>query len=472
MVFNSYTFVAFILIVFFLYFQNFNWRIKKLFILVMSYIFYAAWNAPYVLIIIFSTVVDYVAARKIASSESLMARRAWLAVSLTGNLGVLSFFKYGEFVRDNFVTLVAQFGITYEPAAWNILLPVGISFYTFQTLTYSLDTYHRRMTPNHNFLDFALFVTYFPQLVAGPIVRARTFMPQLAKMPKITAENFGWGLFLFVLGLFEKTVLADAIFGPVTDRVFEQEGTLPILTVMTANLAFLGQVFADFSGYSMMAIGVSLCMGFHLPENFRGPFASIGYREIWGRWHISMSEWFRDYLYNYVKSEKRSVYRTMWAQIVTMTLIGLWHGAGWTFVLWGFYNGMFIAIELFLRVKIGAWRIWSLGVSKVGLWAFTFFMFSQSTFLFRSKDMQQAYDMLASFFVTPENNFDLTRLDFVLVGGTISALIASHFWIKHVPLRERFAAVPMPVVAGLVGVMLTCVAMVGRGGHGFIYFQF
>ena len=358
MLFNSYTFAIFFALVCAVYFLNFSWKYKKIFLLLMSYLFYAAWNAPYLLLIIFSTVIDFFAARRIHATDNRLHRRAWLTLSLAGNLGVLSYFKYGAFALENFTALAARFGVIYEPMPWSILLPVGISFYTFQTLSYSIDIFKGRMKPTNNFLDFALFVTFFPQLVAGPIVRARRFMPQLVKQPVVTLNAFGWGLTLIVIGLFSKMVIADGLVGPVVDRIYAIEGTVPAFTALLGAYGFAIQILCDFSGYSLVAIGVAACLGFTLPENFRAPFAATSYTDLWQRWHISMSSWFRDYLYATIRGDNRSFRHMLKTQMITMTVIGLWHGASWTFVVWGAYNGVIMAAESVLRRYFGGYSLW------------------------------------------------------------------------------------------------------------------
>ncbi|WP_424830651.1 MBOAT family O-acyltransferase [Ruegeria sp.] len=473
MVFNSYLFAFFFVVVFVCYQLNYQWRLKKLFLLIMSWLFYAAWNLPYLLIIIFSTIVDFYAAKKIYRADSQKGKRFWLFVSLTANLGVLSYFKYGEFLLVNTTNLLAQFGIIYEPMPWSVLLPIGISFYTFQTLTYSLDVFKGRMRPDAGFLDFAVFVAFFPQLVAGPIVRARRFLPQLKVQPKVSADQLGWALVLFLIGLFEKVVLADGLFAPVVDSVYEHDEILPASTVILANFAFMGQIFADFSGYSLMAIGVALSLGFVLPVNFRAPFSAIGYADFWQRWHISMSSWFRDYLYASIKSKRsRSIYNIMYAQLLTMTIIGLWHGASWTFVFWGAFNGFVLMTELWLRYKIGHWPVWHTTLAQILFWALTMLLLSQSAVLFRAEDLSQTGLMLTSLFNIQDSNFDVPMLNTALVLICLTGLFLAHWQLRHRPLREVVDAMPLSVVTVLGALAVFSIAVIGSSADEFIYFQF
>ncbi len=472
MLFNSYTFAIFFALVCAVYFMNFPWKYKKLFLLLMSYLFYAAWNAPYLLLIIFSTVIDFFAARRIHATDSMLHKRAWLTLSLAGNLGVLSYFKYGEFAVENFVTVAAEFGVVYEPMPWSILLPVGISFYTFQTLSYSIDIFKGRMKPTNSFLDFALFVTFFPQLVAGPIVRARRFMPQLVKQPTVTLNAFGWGLTLIVVGLFSKMVIADGLLGPTVDRIYAIDGTVPAFTALIGAYGFTVQILCDFSGYSLIAIGVAACLGFVLPENFRAPFAATSYGDLWQRWHISMSSWFRDYLYATVRGEDRSFTHMLRTQMITMTVIGLWHGASWTFVIWGAYNGVIMVVETVLKRFFGGYSLWDTIPARVFFTLLTFSLFAFSAFLFRSDTLGKAWDMTKSLVVAPEVRFYPDRFDSAVVMGVVAGMLLFHQYIRTKRLDERARELPLLVRGVLIAGMILAIALVRGETNAFIYFQF
>ena len=259
------------------------------------------------------------------------------------NLGMLGYFKYGEFLLENFVTFAASLGVTYQPPEWNIILPVGISFYTFATLSYTLDVYLRRAKPAKHFLDYALFVTFFPHLVAGPIMRPTELVPQFAEPRRATLHQLYFGLALIILGLFQKVVLADGFLAPVVEKVYDaREGVPMMLDAWVATLAFSGQIFCDFAGYSSTAIGVALCLGFAMPDNFRFPYAAVGFSDFWRRWHITLSSWLRDYLYIPLGGNRFGPARTYTALMGTMLLGGLWHGAAWTFVVWGGLHGLYL----------------------------------------------------------------------------------------------------------------------------------
>ena len=262
MLFNSLTFVIFFIVVLLLHNMPFSWRVKKTNLLIGSYLFYAAWNPPFVILLWLSTVVDWVVANKLYLETRQARRRMLLFVSILVNLGMLSYFKYGGFILENFQAVMATMGVDYQAPDWSIVLPVGISFYTFQTMAYSLDVYLKRAKPAKSFLDFALFVTFFPQLVAGPIVRPTQLIPQL-KLPKIaTREQLTWGFALITLGLFNKIVIADGLLSQAAEKVFEASEMLHPLDAWLGTLAFAFQIYCDFSGYSDVARGLAKLMGF------------------------------------------------------------------------------------------------------------------------------------------------------------------------------------------------------------------
>jgi alginate O-acetyltransferase complex protein AlgI len=272
MVFNSWLFAPFFLIVLAAYYGAPGWRLKKGVLFLASLIFYGFFHAPYVLILLFSTVLDFHVAKRMHKAEG-RARGLWLALSLTSNLGMLAFFKYADFLLQNLIGLAAMAGVTYEPIQWGIVLPVGISYYTFQTLSYAIDVYRRNLEPTESLLDFGFFVCFFPQLVAGPILRARAFLPQTREpeRARFNARLFSWGVHLFIIGLFGKIVLADRLAAPVVDSVFNNAESASFALAWIGAIGFSGQILFDFAGYSMSAIGVAMCFGFALPDNFRFP---------------------------------------------------------------------------------------------------------------------------------------------------------------------------------------------------------
>ena len=292
MIFNSLTFLVFFAIVMALHYAPFfSWHQKKINLMIASYLFYAAWNPPFVILLWVSTVVDWWAAQWMVRAKRERTRKAWMLTSVIVNLGMLGYFKYGGFLMDNFVSVAASLGIIYHPPGWDIILPVGISFYTFATLSYTLDVYLRRSAPAGSFLNYALFVTFFPHLVAGPIMRPTELVPQFEKPRQARPNQIFFGLALLTLGLFQKVVLADGFLAPVVEAVYDAHGKVPgMLDSWVATLAFAGQIFCDFAGYSTSAIGVALCLGFAMPDNFRFPYGAVGFSDFWRRWHITLVE--------------------------------------------------------------------------------------------------------------------------------------------------------------------------------------
>lgn len=474
MLFNSYIFALFAIVVFGLYFAINDWAWRKRFLLVMSYLFYGAWNLPYLVLIWFSTGLDYFSAQRMARANRKSTNIVFLAISLIGNLGVLSYFKYGNFLLDSFISVAAVAGIQYEPMPWSILLPVGISFYTFQTLSYTLDVYRGRLKPSESLTDFALFVTFFPQLVAGPIVRARSFLPQLVEPLRVNSEKIGWGLILFVLGLFQKVVIADGIMAPVVNTVFAAEGYLPSFTVLAGMVGFTIQMYCDFSGYSMMAIGLALCLGFKLPRNFRAPFSAVGYQDFWRRWHISLSTFFRDYLYAPIRrqAKSRTLTNILIAQFFTFFVIGLWHGASWNFALWGVFNAVIIVIEIGLQRLIGHWKVWKLWFWKYVFNAVGYVLFLFSILLFRAADFERASDLFMSFLLPTDNPLRLTPVDWVLLIPPVIAVFFLHHILRDRSFETIARATPISLRVCALTSMLLAIILFGQPNEEFIYFQF
>lgn len=342
MIFSQLVFVLFMGVVFLFLALVHNNRARKLFLLLASYYFYAYWDWRFCGLLLISTVVDYIVGQGLKRAEQRYQRRALLLVSLTVNLGMLGFFKYYGF-------FVASMQVLLEPLGWhlqtlNIILPVGISFYTFQTLSYTVDVYGRKLDVCDDFFDFALFVSFFPQLVAGPIVRASDFLPQLNEYRPLTASRFFLGFRQFVFGLFKKVLIADNL-ATVVDFIFENAGVMNGMTVWLGAICYTGQIYCDFSGYSDMAIGVARAMGYDFCANFNHPFAATTITDFWRRWHISLSTWLRDYVYIPLGGNRKGKARTYVNLLLTMLLGGLWHGASWKFVLWGAMHGSALAVE-------------------------------------------------------------------------------------------------------------------------------
>lgn len=495
MVFNSYTFIVFFAIVLILHNLPLSWTVKKVNLLLGSYLFYALWNPPFILLLWLSTVVDFYMARLIAGEQQPLRRKLLLAVSLVLNLGMLSYFKYGGFLLDNFTALLSTVGIVFQAAKPDIILPVGISFYTFVTLSYTLDVYRRKFDPEPSFLNFALFVTFFPHLVAGPIVRPEDLIPQFKTPRRATAEQLSWGLFLLSLGLFMKVTVADGLLADTADLIFSLPFPVQMLDAWTGVLAFSSQIFCDFAGYSTCAIGVSLCLGFVLPDNFRYPYAAIGFQDFWRRWHITLSTWLRDYLYIPLGGNRRSLLRTYVNLMITMLIGGLWHGASWTFVVWGALHGLFLCAERLIRQRIAnrqppvtepvvegsIIRQASMGPSiplgspagQLALALLTLFFVNITWVFFRAPTFGGAMLLLLSMVGRfPAGVAMLTNTAIVTVSAVTILLIACHWFMRNSSLAELAKRLPWWALSlGWAG-MLILVMLTQKGSSSFIYFQF
>ncbi|MEQ8819281.1 MAG: MBOAT family O-acyltransferase [Sumerlaeia bacterium] len=473
MLFNSLTFVVFFAVVLILHNMPFSWKTKKLNLLLASYLFYAAWNPPLIVLLWISTMADWYCGKALARAEGSAKRRLLLAVSLVANLGMLGIFKYGNFLLDNFVFLTGKLGMTYSPPEWSIILPVGISFYTFQTLTYTFDIYRKRLEPVKSFLDYALYVTFFPQLVAGPIVRAAEFLPQCVEPPKITRNQFVWGLYLITLGLFQKVVLADGFLSDPAEAVFSHAGFVVPLDAWAGVMAFSGQIFCDFAGYTTCAIGTALCLGFMLPDNFRFPYAALGFSDFWRRWHITLSTWLRDYVYISFGGNRRGTIRTLINLMVTMFLGGLWHGAAWTFVVWGVLHGLYLVGERLLKAAFGgaAW-VKTLG-AEIGLVLLTNALVCVAWVFFRATTFEGAGRVLQSMFaLMPEAAPVLTTFDLLAALAIYAGILLTHWFLRHSRTENFVSRAPGWAVAIVWAAMLVALILTQGGGDAFIYFQF
>lgn len=471
MLFNSLGFLAFLIVVLVLYYiKLFSWNNKKRMLLFASYMFYALWNPPLILLLWISTLVDWTAANKIAQIEKPSKRKLWLLLSLVVNLGFLGFFKYGDFVLENFTVMVNSFGIPFEARPMDIILPMGISFYTFQTMSYTIDVYRRQTQPARTFLDFALYVTFFPQLVAGPIVRAKELISQFYEEKKATAQQFIWGLFLLTLGLFQKVVLADTLLADTSDTVFGATEALNFWDAWAGTLAFSGQIFFDFAGYSTCAIGIAMMLGIVLPHNFLYPYGAIGFSDFWKRWHISLSTWLRDYLYIPLGGNRFGVTRMYAALMITMLLGGLWHGAAWTFVVWGALHGIYLVVEKLLKHKVPI---------KITFWNGIFFAFLTFTCInftwvfFRANEFSTAKNMIESMlFLNPDGLLLLEYFDLLKVFILTALLFFTHWYMRRHTVKMVAGNLPVWLFATGWAIMVFLLMIAQGSGEQFIYFQF
>lgn len=467
MVFNSFTFAVLFIAVWALHLLlRQSWTSQKVLLVVASYAFYAAWNPPLVLLLLISTVVDWFAAKYMCRSEvGSRSRKLALLASLSSNLGMLAVFKYGNFLLENFTGLLGLAGVQYAPPEWSIILPVGISFYTFQTLSFSIDVYRGKLDPKHTtFLDFALFVSFFPQLVAGPIVRAVDFLPQLVSPRKITQQMVVWGLVLLSLGIFQKTVLADAILAGVSDAMFSAASP-SMRDAWLGSLAFSGQIFFDFAGYSTAAIGVAMCFGFALPDNFWFPYGASRFSEFWQRWHISLSSWLRDYLYISLGGNRGGANKTLRNLMLTMLLGGLWHGASWNFVLWGFLHGAALIVERMFRRDGAARHAWVWWLSTQVWVLFTWVPFRARTFA-------DTLSVLKAMFGFGGSEHVVGLAQGALALAVVAGLYVAHFLLRHHRLEHHLAKRSPTQVALLVGTLWVTIWLAHPPERAFIYFQF
>ncbi len=490
MIFNSYTFIVFFIIMLVLHNLPFPWKVKKVNLLLASYIFYAAWNPPFILLLWLSTIVDFFVGRALYLEQNKYRKKLLLVISLTGNLGMLCFFKYGSFLLENFVDLVNLIGIDFHPAKPDIILPAGISFYTFTTLCYTIDMYKRKSKPVKSMLDFSLFVSFFPHLVAGPIVRPPQLVPQFETPHKATQQQMMQGLFLLSLGLFMKVVLADTLMASPADTVFDFSRPLLALDAWMGVLAFSGQIFFDFAGYSTCAIGVAMCLGFVLPENFRYPYAAVGFSDFWRRWHITLSSWLRDYLYIPLGGNRKGEVKTYINLMITMLLGGLWHGASWTFVVWGALHGSYLCVEKFIMgrfVKVPGEIEKNINIKRASLIPFfksntlnnfflaifTFFLVNVTWVFFRATDFSIAKRMLKSMF--GQANYGaalLSTLDIIIVTVVITLMVLIHWRMRNKSVLQVARNTKWWVVSLVWAIMIIAIIISQKSGDAFIYFQF
>lgn len=481
MVFNSYTFIVFFAVVLFLHNLPFTWQVKKINLLLASYLFYAAWNPPFILLLWLSTVIDFYVGRALYTQQNQYKKHFLLVISLIGNLGMLCFFKYGTFLLENFTFLVNALGADFHPAKPNIILPAGISFYTFTTLCYTIDMYKKESAPVKSMLDFSLFVTFFPHLVAGPIVRPPQLVPQFETERKASQKQMLQGLLLISLGLFMKVVLADSMLSQVANDVFDSKAMLKTLDAWMGVLAFSGQIFFDFSGYSTCAVGVASCLGFVLPENFLYPYAAIGFSDFWRRWHITLSSWLRDYLYIPIGGNRAGQFRTYINLMITMLLGGLWHGANWTFVVWGALHGLYLSVEKLMVDFRKKANVTPLEIKEVKsktlpnflLALLTFFFINVTWVFFRAPNFTSAWQLLTAMFTAaPKAEVLLTTLSIIKVSLIIFLLVLFHWLMRDTRILVVAEKMPWWLLGIIWSVLLLLLIWSQESSSSFIYFQF
>jgi len=475
MVFNSLQFAWFFVIVYALYrllpvissaeraHRGQNWLL-----LVASYYFYAAWDYRFVALLGASTVVDYTCGRAMGAMRDERRRRLVMWLSIAFNLTLLGFFKYFNFFADNLQALFAAVGFQVDYVTLRVLLPIGISFYTFVTMSYVIDVYRREIEPTRDVVDFAVFVAYFPHLVAGPILRATALLPQIARPRRISAAQMREGAWLIAWGFFQKIFVADNL-APLASRVFAADAHATGINVLLGTYAFAFQIYGDFAGYSNIARGTSKLMGIELIENFRFPYFVLSPQGFWRNWHISLSTWLRDYLYIPLGGSRGTPAQTQRNLLITMLLGGLWHGAAWTFVLWGLYQGLLLILYRPFESAIASLR----APGRFVAWLVMFHLTCFGWLIFRAPGVATLGAMTASLFT----NFAPATID---VSGLLLPLLLYTLPLIAVHLREAAAddvlVVPKLQVAvryTVYAATLYLILLFGNfGGSDFIYFQF
>ncbi len=504
MLFNSFSFLLFFPLVTFIYFVI-PFRVRYLWLLAASYYFYMCWNPKYAVLIAASTVITFVSGLLIGRENRLMTERSgqrflqacrtrrklWVAGSFLANLSILFFFKYFNFALDNLNLLLGTLGITAMNPSFDVVLPVGISFYTFQALSYTVDVYRNDVEVERNPAKYALFVSFFPQLVAGPIERSKNLLSQIHENHSFDYDRARSGLVLMLWGLFLKLVIADRA-AIVVNQVFNHYDWYAGLYLAVAAILFAIQIYCDFGSYSLIAIGAAEVMGFKLMDNFRQPYFSTSIEEFWRRWHISLSTWFRDYLYIPLGGNRRGTLRKYFNVIVVFLASGLWHGANWTFVMWGFLHGVFQVIgQITKPAKL--WITDKLHIDrqtfsyKLGQGIITFVLVDFCWIFFRAQTIEDAWAFLGRMFLewNPWIFLDGTLTEMGLSAANLVVLtiaigvmsLASVAQYKGVRIRERLLAQNLVFRWVVYLVLIFSIIVFGIYGPGysesqFIYFQF
>lgn len=449
---------------------------RKYWLLAASYFFYMYWNPVFIMLLLLSTAVDYFCGIGLEKyRETPKLRKALLLVSVCVNLGLLFSFKYLDFFGEIINSFCALLAIPYRVPAFHWILPVGISFYTFQTMSYTIDVYRGKVPAERDPVIFALYVTFFPQLVAGPIENARNLMPQLKRQAAPEYDDFAAGIQLIISGFFRKVVIADSA-GRIVDRIYGCEGAVDGAAVVVATVLFAVQIYCDFAGYSEIAAGTARLMGIRLMRNFDRPYLSAGIREFWRRWHISLSTWFTNYIYIPLGGSRKGIRRQIFTTIVVFGASGLWHGAKWTFVLWGLLHGGLLVLELLLSrgKKTGL-----SGPKRQIAVVLTFCAVTFSWIFFRSGTLEQAFTFVGSLF-TPWDlsaaveNLGMTFLDAVQIGLMLLHLPMLHTLSKAMDHDGRRAALTDITYVYYLMVILTAwmIRLENNQVSTFIYFQF
>ncbi|MBK6264531.1 MBOAT family protein [Marivirga sp. S37H4] len=474
MLFNSFTFWIFFTLFFMVYWLIHQKKdLRNIWILLASYVFYSWWDWRFLSLIIISTLIDYFVAQQIDKSTDRRRKKWLLSLSVIANLGFLAYFKYANFFIDNFVEVLQTIGFQANMSTLNIILPVGISFYTFQTMSYTIDVYRQKMPATSRIIDFAAYVSFFPQLVAGPIERAQRLLPQFLQKTKFSFRNAQIGTSQIVWGLFKKIVIADncAIY---VDQIFSNYAQQDSLSLILGAVLFAFQIYCDFSGYSDIAIGLSRLLGFELMTNFRYPYFSRDIAEFWRRWHISLSTWFRDYLYIPLGGSKNGKYLALRNIFIIFIVSGFWHGANWTFIIWGALHALYY-VPLFIFGTnrnnldvIASETILPSFKSIFGL-AVTFILTTFAWVFFRSASASDAFDYISLMFQFQNVGTDLLIPIFLWVEIIVLLLIDYLSRKKDFVFFENQFIQILFLIATIIQLILFGYY---ESDQSFIYFQF
>jgi alginate O-acetyltransferase complex protein AlgI len=478
MLFNSLSFAFFLPLVFFLYWLVFNKNLKtqNLLLLIASYYFYSCWDWRFLFLLIFSTVLDYFTGIKMSDSKTIKSKKFWFWLSISINVGFLAVFKYYNFFASSFQEAIANLGLQVNPWTIKVILPVGISFYTFHGLSYVIDIYKDRIKPERNFVDYSLFVSFFPLLVAGPIERATHLLPQIKRKRHFDYSNSIDGLRQILWGLFKKIVIADqcAIYA---NMIFNNSAGYSGSTHVEGALFFAFQIYCDFSGYSDIAIGTAKLFGIDLLRNFSFPYFSRDIAEFWRRWHISLSSWFRDYLYIPLGGSKGGVWKKIRNTFIIFLVSGFWHGANWTFIVWGGLNALYIMPSILFKTNRRNLDIVAQGkniptLKELLMMTLTFSLTVFAWIFFRAQSVKQALNYIAGMF--SHTFFTIPSLfPKSICALLIVFIIIEWFGRESKHALEKFGINwPAPIRIGSYYVMIFAIYFFAGPEQTFIYFQF
>ena len=452
MFFTSGKYMIFLAVVFFAYWllATPRRRVPVIFLLVASYYFYALWNPRFLALLFLISTVDYTVARAIGRSESAGRRKALLVVSILTDIGALFTFKYFNFFSGSLTELLNRFGWQASPLLLHVIWPLGLSFFTFRSLSYVIDVYRRTTEPTTRYFDYLAFVSFFPTIVAGPVVRAKELLPQFRERPALTSDEAGHAIFLIMLGLVKKIAIADYLASNLVGRVFDQPQLYSSVETLFGIYGYALQIYCDFSGYSDIAIGSALLLGFRLPVNFNSPYRAQNLPEFWRRWHITLSEWLRDYVFSSLPGSPRKPFNLYRNAVITMLIGGLWHGAGWTFIVWGGMHGLGVAVNQWWetrrrRARRRARQEW--WIKAICILA-TFHFVCLTWVFFRAASLQQALDVLARLGAL---RFETANLAWPVV-VVMAVGYLSHWFPKGTldSVRNGWMWLPAPVQAALI----------------------